>query len=201
MTNFTYFFISSFLSSIIGSGQQLVTVAEDNRSPQGLWQVREAHDEGNIVPPACLTGAPVPCGKTIRLNHVVSLRFFINNLEQFDTLIFYSSQVTGSNLHTHDIRSPLSNQQEVSGFGRDGSTDSGDDWIVVCNTGHWKRDTPMQLRSAATNRYLGASSSVKFTEQNCGRGCPILNHLELFGREVNDLYTQWKVELGVHLHK
>ncbi|KAL3767176.1 hypothetical protein ACHAWU_003267 [Discostella pseudostelligera] len=162
-----------------GSGQQLVTVAEDNRSPQGLWQVREAHDEGNIVPPACLTGAPVPCGKTIRLNHIV----------------------TGSNLHTHGIRSPLSNQQEVSGFGRDGSTDLGDDWIVVCNTGHWKRDTPMQLRSAATNRYLGASSSVKFTEQNCGRGCPILNHLELFGREANDLYTQWKVELGVHLHK
>lgn len=201
MTNFTSFFISFFSSPTIGSGQQLVTVAEDNRSPQGLWQVREAHDEGNIVPPACLTGAPVPCGKTIRLNHVVSLRFFINNLEQFDTLIFYSSQVTGSNLHTHDIRSPLSNQQEVSGFGRDGSTDLGDDWIVVCNTGHWKRDTPMQLRSAATNRYLGASSSVKFTEQNCGRGCPILNHLELFGREANDLYTQWKVELGVHLHK
>lgn len=180
----------------------MVTVAEDNRSPQGLWQIREAHDEGNIVPSACLTGAPVPCGKTIRLNHLVSFRFFINNLELFDKLNFFCSQkVTGTNLHTHDIRSPLSNQQEVSGFGRDGSTDLGDDWIVVCNTGHWKRDTPMQLRSAATNRYLGASSSVKFTEQNCGRGCPILNHLELFGREVNDLYTQWKVELGVHLHK
>ncbi len=87
MTIFTYFFISSFLSSIIGSGQQLVTVAEDNRSPQGLWHVRDAHDEGNIVPPACLTGAPVPCGKTIRLNHIVSFSLY-NTLEQFDPLTY-----------------------------------------------------------------------------------------------------------------
>ena len=175
------FHLIIFIYSIFptGSGQQLVTAAEDNRSPQGLWQIREAHDEVNRAPPACLTGTPVTCGRTIRLNHIV----------------------TGSNLHTHGIRSPLSNQHEVSGFGRDGSTDTGDDWIVVCNTGHWRRDTPVQFRSLATGRFLGASSSVKFTEQNCGRGCPILNNLEVFGRESSDAYSQWKAELGVHLHK
>ena len=53
----------------------------------------------------------------------------------------------------------------------------------------------------ATNRYLGASSTVKFTEQNCGRGCPILNQLEVFARDKNDSHSHWKVELGVHLTK
>lgn len=97
--------------------------------------------------------------------------------------------------------------QQVTGFGQDGSGDSGDDWKVICEGGgyfsgtseYWNRNTPIQLKSVATNRYLGASSTVKFTEQNCGRGCPILNHLEVFGRTQNDSYSHWKVEQGVHL--
>eukprot|EP00581_Thalassiosira_minuscula_P010487 CAMPEP_0183710734 /NCGR_PEP_ID=MMETSP0737-20130205/6392_1 /TAXON_ID=385413 /ORGANISM="Thalassiosira miniscula, Strain CCMP1093" /LENGTH=221 /DNA_ID=CAMNT_0025939065 /DNA_START=79 /DNA_END=744 /DNA_ORIENTATION=- len=165
-----------------GSGQQLITAAQNKRSPKGLWQVREGNDEK-----FCETGVPVKCGQTIRLMHLQ----------------------TGSNLHTHGIRSPLSNQHEVTGFGQGGEGDSGDDWTVVCGGGgyfsggdeYWHRDKPIQLKSVATNRYLGSSSTVKFTEQNCGRGCPILNHLEVFGRNSNDSYSHWKVELGVHLSK
>jgi len=165
-----------------GSGQQLVTAIENDRSPKGLWQVREGSEEG-----ICEVGTPVKCGQTVRLTHVI----------------------TGSNLHTHGIKSPLSNQHEVTGFGQDGSGDSGDDWKVVCETGSyfgganefWKRDALIQLRSIATNRYLGASSTVKFTQQNCGRGCPILDNLEVFGRSSNDSYSHWKVELGVHIYK
>ena len=73
--------------AISGSGQQLVTAAENNRSPNGLWQVREGSDEKT-----CEVGTPVKCGQVIRLMHIG----------------------TGSNLHTHGIRSPLSNQHEVS---------------------------------------------------------------------------------------
>lgn len=113
-------------------------------------------------------------------------------------------------MHTHGIRSPLSNQHEVTGFGQQGEGDSGDDWTVTCEAGgyfsgggdeHWIRDKPVQFKSVATNRFLGASSTVKFTEQNCGRGCPIMNHLEVFGRNSNDSYSHWKVELGVLLYK
>lgn len=165
-----------------GSGQQLVTANDNDRSPKGLWQVR-----GPSTGEVCETGTPVKCGSTIRLMHVL----------------------TGSNLHTHGIKSPLSNQHEVTGFGQDGAGDAGDDWNVVCETGSyfgganeiWKRNEPIQLQSAATKRYLGASSTVKFTEQNCGRGCPILNNLEVFGRTKNDSYSHWKVILGVHLYK
>ena len=166
-----------------GSGQQLVTAAEDNRTPKGLWQVREGHNA--MMDGTCETGAPIKCGSIVRLMHLE----------------------TGTNLHTHAIRSPLSNQHEVSCFGEGGVGDSGDDWTVVCDgvtrnrALYWVRGAPIQLRSVATGRWLGASSSVQFSESNCGRGCPIMNHLEVFGRESNDSYSRWIVELGVHLHK
>ncbi|KAL9180971.1 hypothetical protein ACHAXT_009776 [Thalassiosira profunda] len=166
-----------------GSGQQLVTASQNNRAPKGLWQIREGHDEA-----FCEAGTPVKCGQVLRFMHLE----------------------TGSNLHTHGIRSPLSNQHEVTGFGQDGEGDAGDDWRVVCDASagyfsggaeYWIREAPVQFKSIATNRFLGASSTVKFTEQNCGRGCPIMNHLEVFGRNSNDSYSHWKADLGVHLYK
>ncbi|EJK44231.1 hypothetical protein THAOC_37248 [Thalassiosira oceanica] len=163
-----------------GSGQQLVTAVANSESPKGLWQIRNGSDE-----PFCEAGWPVKCGQKIRLTHLQ----------------------TGSNLHTHGVRSPLSNQHEVTGFGQDGEGDSGDDWIVECSSGgyrsktHLNRDEPFMLKSGATGRYLGASSTVKFNEQNCGRGCPILNQLEVFGRNRLDDYSHWRIELGVHLTK
>lgn len=166
-----------------GSGQQLVTASQDNSKSSSMWQIREGNNED-----FCAAATPVKCGQVIRFLHLD----------------------TGSNLHTHGIRSPLSNQHEVTGFGQNGEGDAGDDWTVVCEGGgyfsgggqqYWIRDKPIQLKSVATNRYLGASSTVKFTEQNCGRGCPILNQLEVFGRSNSDSYTHWKVELGVHLYK
>lgn len=167
-----------------GSGQQLVTAVQNNKTPNGLWLVRGGHGEATN----CEVGTPVKCGQEIRLTHVT----------------------TGKSLHTHGIKSPLSNQHEVTGFGGgEGEGDSGDNWKVVCDGGgyfsssaeYWLRDKPIMLQNAATNRYLGSSSTVQFTQQNCGRNCPIMNHLEVFGRSTNDQYTQWKVELGVHLYK
>lgn len=178
-----YVLYSDEMQANSGSGQQLVTASHNVRSTKGLWQVREGTDD-----PFCEAGTPVKCGQVIRLFHVE----------------------TGSNLHTHGIRSPLSSQHEVTGFGQNGQGDRGDDWKVVCESGgyfggggaeYWERETPVQLKSVATSRFLGASSTVKFTEQNCGRGCPILNHLEVFGRTSNDSYSHWKVEQGVILYK
>lgn len=128
-----------------GSGQQLVTAAAISNSHNGLWQVREANDD-----PHCDTAAPIKCGEIIRLTHLG----------------------TNNNLHTHGIKSPLSNQHEVTGFGNgSGEGDSGDDWRVMCSGGgeYWLRGGEVSFRSTATSRYLGAASNIKFSEQNCGR--------------------------------
>jgi dolichyl-phosphate-mannose--protein O-mannosyl transferase len=108
------------------------------------------------------------------------------------------------NLHSHLVKSPLSNQQEVSGFGSDGEGDSGDSWIIVCtNTKgkYWKRNEKVRLQHGDTSKYLGASDQAKYTQQNCGSCCPILNQLETFGRTHEDNMSLFKVELGVHLSK
>lgn len=172
-----------------GSGQQLVTAFEDISSITGLWHVREGYQAddqaGGGGGGACVAGTPIKCGQVIRLMHLQ----------------------TGANLHTHGIRSPLSNQHEVSCFGQDGKGDAGDDWQVVCDGStynralYWVREATIQLKSTATNRWLGASKSVQYNENNCGRGCPIVNHLEVFGRESNDAHSHWKVEQGVYLSK
>ena len=71
--------------------------------------------EGDVVnssdePQFCKSGAPVKCGDVIRLEHTE----------------------TAKNVHTHEIRSPLSGNFEVSGFGDDGEGDSGDNWKIEC---------------------------------------------------------------------
>lgn len=80
-------YAQKYLYVSTGSGQQLVTAVQNKRSPKGLWQIREANDDQ-----FCEAGKPVKCGQVIRLMHLE----------------------TGSNLHTHGIRSPLSNQHEVN---------------------------------------------------------------------------------------
>jgi hypothetical protein len=108
------------------------------------------------------------------------------------------------NLHSHDVRSPLSRQNEVIGFigAGDGTGDNGEDWQLVCDTTYWKREGMMILIHVVdSGKYLGASSTVTFTQQNCGHSCPIMNHLDVFGRTENDAYAYWLVRLGVHLSR
>jgi hypothetical protein len=50
-------------------------------------------------------------------------------------------------------------------------------------------------------KYLGGSSQVQLNQQNCGGGCPIMNHLEAFGRQRADAFSEFKAELGVYLFK
>ncbi len=172
-----------------GSGQQIVTVVGGQPTSNNMmWWVRGPNDhefrKEQSSPPACEDGTamPIKCGEIIRLTHL-------------------ETQV---NLHSHEVKSPLSRQQEVSGFGNgDGRGDNGDDWKVVCAAGsskYWSRESKVHLQHVDSGKYLGASSTVKFTHQNCGHSCPILNHLEAFSRSSRDKYGQWFVESGVHIH-
>lgn len=84
-----------------GSRQQQVTCfAGDN--DENAWLVKAAHGEW------CTRGNPVRNGDIIRIQHMT----------------------TGRNLHSHGIPSPVTGQQEVSGYGDDGAGDSNDNWRV-----------------------------------------------------------------------
>eukprot|EP00339_Tiarina_fusa_P015099 CAMPEP_0117080922 /NCGR_PEP_ID=MMETSP0472-20121206/57071_1 /TAXON_ID=693140 ORGANISM="Tiarina fusus, Strain LIS" /NCGR_SAMPLE_ID=MMETSP0472 /ASSEMBLY_ACC=CAM_ASM_000603 /LENGTH=228 /DNA_ID=CAMNT_0004808713 /DNA_START=103 /DNA_END=789 /DNA_ORIENTATION=- len=177
----TEYFLSSEEKQLGGgSGQQIVTAVSNPTTINALWYVRGPNDDSRGDDAACTEGVaePIPCGSVIRFTHLSTLK----------------------NLHSHEVRSPLSRQQEVSGFGAgDMNGDNGDDWTVVCKGKYWKREEMVQFQHVDSGKYLGASSTVKFTHQNCGHNCPILNHLEVFGRTQKDSYVSWVVEMGVHL--
>ena len=170
-----------------GSGQQIVTSIASPTTTNTLWWIRGPHDadrypfKGGTA--ACHTqgvAEPIQCGQVIRLTHLETLR----------------------NLHSHNVRSPLSQQQEVSAYGEgDGAGDNGDDWKVVCNGKYWERSTMVSFQHVDSGHFLGSSSTVKFSHQNCGHSCPIMNHLEVFGRNSKDNYGVWVVEMGVHISK
>lgn len=171
-----------------GSGQQIVTAIGDNPTTTNtFWWVRGPNDPSSrgSAASACMGGTaqPIKCNEIIRLTHLETMK----------------------NLHSHNVKSPLSRQQEVSAYGEgDGLGDNGDDWRVVCTSGggqqYWRREQKVAFQHVDSGKFLGASSSVKFTHQNCGHSCPILNHLEAFGRASQDTYGNWFVEAGVHIH-
>ena len=107
------FYVSRSLTSMSanygsGSGQQIITSQQSKDDTNTLFTIRDAERTNSI----CKTGAPIKCGDYIRLEH----------------------SSTGKNLHSHTgVKAPLSQRQEVSGFGDDGSGDAGDDWQIVCN--------------------------------------------------------------------
>ena len=168
-----------------GSGQQIVTAVENPTTLNTMWWIREPSDpesRGNEAACNDGTATPIQCNQILRLTHLDTLR----------------------NLHSHNVKSPLSRQQEVSGYGEgDGEGDNGDDWRVICSASsakYWKREAKVYLQHVDSGKFLGASSTVKFTQQNCGHNCPIMGHAEVFARQSQDQYGQWFVESGVHIH-
>eukprot|EP00527_Entomoneis_sp_CCMP2396_P003781 CAMPEP_0198143206 /NCGR_PEP_ID=MMETSP1443-20131203/6031_1 /TAXON_ID=186043 /ORGANISM="Entomoneis sp., Strain CCMP2396" /LENGTH=234 /DNA_ID=CAMNT_0043806393 /DNA_START=20 /DNA_END=724 /DNA_ORIENTATION=- len=171
-----------------GSGQQLVTFQKDRATQNTLWLVRPAHhgmEDKSEYPDvaSCGLAEPIMCNTPIRLTHLDTKR----------------------NLHSHGVKSPMSRQQEVSAYGvGDGKGDGGDDWIIRCiapNSKYWKRGESFHLFHRDTAKFLGTTKTVEFTRDNCGQNCPIMGHLEAFGRGTNDKYTTFKVEQGVHIAK
>jgi dolichyl-phosphate-mannose--protein O-mannosyl transferase len=169
-----------------GSGQQIITFVSDPGTHNTLWHIRPAqHGLASEYPEtaSCQLAQPIPCGGVIRLTHVGTYR----------------------NLHSHAVESVLSRQQEVTGYGTgDGKGDGGDNWKVECAAAgakHWKRGAAVRLKHEDTGKYLGTSANVKFDANTCGHNCPIMGHLEAFGRSAADVHTLLTTEQGIHLSK
>jgi len=170
-----------------GSGQHLATwVRDDPSSTRSLWWVRPAHHGEEKLEysskysthDTCRGAAqPVKCGDVIRLTNLDTKR----------------------TLHSHNVVSPLSKQQEVTVF--DGN-DSGDDFRVECTRSKdfWKRGESVRLQHVATRKYLGGSKDAEFNEKTCGRNCPLMNHLESFARGGKDGLTEIQAEQGIYLN-
>lgn len=144
-----------------GSGQQSVTAVEDDDDSNSYWQIRGPDASNN-----CKRGEPIECGSKIRMTHLN----------------------TRKNLHTHQYRSPLSSQQEVSAFGANGEGDELDVWEVQCNTGSWTRQNTVTIYHPETNRFLGLSGKIF--------GRPIANQMEVIGSKSQQ---KWAVAEGVYI--
>ena len=165
-----YYLYSEKSRNAHGSNQQIVTLSKDHlNSERTMWWLHGSHDNN------CTTAAPIHCGEAVRLSHVATKR----------------------NLHTHKYQSSLSGQQEITAFGDDYVGDGGDDWIVKCEGEYWKRNSEFRLFHRDTQCHLGAASTVSYNERNCGQECPIMNHLEAFGRKGADEYSVFQVESGL----
>mmetsp|Transcript_11261 Transcript_11261/g.13320 ORF Transcript_11261/g.13320 Transcript_11261/m.13320 type:complete len:225 (-) Transcript_11261:180-854(-) len=159
-----------------GSNQQLVTSSPTRTDSSSLWIIASGH---GIEP--CVPGAKIAFGSKIRFTHMN----------------------TGSNLHSHGYKSPLTNNQEVTGFGDDGSGDAGDNWKVSPHRSkgnYWKRDEVVFINHLDTGAKLGSSMKAQFTRNNCGNRCPVMDHLEVYSAKVNHgASMMWKAEHGVYL--
>jgi dolichyl-phosphate-mannose--protein O-mannosyl transferase len=156
-----------------GSGQQSVTATSTPGDSTSLWMIAEP-DQKDI----CTAGTAMVCNSVIRLTHLL----------------------TGKNLHSHEFKSPLTGQQEVSAFGTDGQGDGGDDWRVVCASGkqEWVSGVPFHLQHVPTGRYLSASDQARFTQQNCPN-CPIVGQLEVAAVTGQKEGGKWVVQRGVFI--
>ncbi|CAI8055673.1 Stromal cell-derived factor 2 [Geodia barretti] len=151
-----------------GSGQQTVTGVPHADDVNSYWLVKGAYG----VDTNYQRGASVQCGSVIRLQHVQTRKF----------------------LHSHRFKSPLSGNQEVSAFGGDDSSDSGDNWEVECSSSqaqYWQRDENVRLKHVDTNAYL------HITGHKYGR--PISGQKEVSGISTKSSSNLWRAMEGVYL--
>ena len=145
-----------------GSGQQSVTGAE-NQDTNSYWSLLGPKDQ------QCNRGSPIECGATIRLQHVQTRKF----------------------LHSHLFKSPLSNQQEVSAFGSDNESDTGDHWQVHCKTRYWQKSDAARLKHVDTDSWLSLSGNTY--------GRPIYGQAEVICSTTIDSSSSWTVVEGVYV--
>eukprot|EP00792_Barthelona_sp_PAP020_P012395 TRINITY_DN7052_c0_g1_i1.p1 TRINITY_DN7052_c0_g1~~TRINITY_DN7052_c0_g1_i1.p1 ORF type:complete len:227 (-),score=57.42 TRINITY_DN7052_c0_g1_i1:7-648(-) len=157
-----YFLHSHPASYGTGSQQQSVTAFPDAHDSNSLWLVKAGFKKKH-----CSRGEPIKCGSILRLEHVN----------------------TRHNLHSHQYKSPLSQQQEISCFGENGEGDKSDDWKVLCRGDYWKRETPVKFVHVATKKYL---HSHKHEYQH-----PIAGQREVTGYDQeNDMNNVWVATNG-----
>lgn len=145
-----------------GSGQQSVTAAE-NQDTNSYWSILGAKNK------PCQRGEPLECGTTIRLQHVQTRKY----------------------LHSHLFKSPLSSQQEVSAFGGDEDSDTGDHWMLYCKSKYWQRKEPARLKHIDTDMWLSLSGNTY--------GRPIFGQMEVICSSSSDATSYWKTAEGVYV--
>ncbi len=146
-----------------GSGQQSVTGISDMDDHNSHWAIRGPLDA------ACKRGEPIKCGSMVRFQHMA----------------------TGTLLHSHLFPSPLSRNQEVSCFGKDGAGDTGDYWELQCGGDFWERDEDVRLKHKDTGMFL-ATTGNRF-------GRPINGQNEICAVGSTTVETAWRAAEGVYI--
>ena len=153
-----------------GSGQQAVIGTPTEDSAESMWLIR-----GPVVKPGnkavhCPQGTPITKNMPIRLQHMGTKRW----------------------LHSHLFSSPLSNQQEVSCFGSDTQSDTGDVWIVEWDGSEkfWEQDMGVRLKHKDTGAYL-SSSTQKYQR-------PIAGNTEVYASKKTGKEATFKAGEGVY---
>lgn len=126
------------------SNQQQIT-CHHRIDTYGYWTVKGRHGQAQSE----VDGQDLRCGSIIRLEHLN----------------------TRTNLHSHsNSRSPVTSQQEVTGFGTDGNGD--DNWeIVEISAGMdvWTTGNAIKLRHQNTGRYLYSQAEMSPPEYTDGQ--------------------------------
>ncbi|KAK4488879.1 hypothetical protein RD792_004669 [Penstemon davidsonii] len=119
-----------------GSGQQSVTGFPNVDDSNSYWIVRPTHDS------SAKQGDTIRSGTSVRLQHMRTRKW----------------------LHSHLHASPISGNLEVSCFGGDGESDTGDYWRLEIegNGKTWRQDQRVRLRHVDTGGYLH-SHDKKYT--------------------------------------
>ncbi|KAI8377651.1 MIR motif-containing protein [Radiomyces spectabilis] len=126
-----------------GSGQQMVFASDDGDENVSVWKI--------------LT----PSGSEERPGYEVG----------YDDILRLKHLGTGRHLHSHEIESPITGQQEVSGFGNDDESDDNDLWVLERlgegdEDSLWHVDTPVILRHAQTRNTLHSHNEAYDDEKN-----------------------------------
>ncbi|GMT30382.1 hypothetical protein PFISCL1PPCAC_21679, partial [Pristionchus fissidentatus] len=147
-----------------GSGQQSVTGVRTSDDVNSHWNLLAALGKPTI------RGEPVQCGDKIRLQHLKTECF----------------------LHSHHFDAPLSKgNQEVSCFGSEKESDTGDNWEVVCGNDEWLESESVKLQHVDTGAFLALSG------QQFGR--PIAGQREVVGSAHESGSINWRVAEGVFM--
>lgn len=85
----------------------------------------------------------------------------------------------------------MSNQQEVSAFGNDEDSDTGDHWMVNCDRKYWIQGESIRLQHVDTGKWLTLSSNTY--------GRPIHGQKEIVGAANPSSLSYWKTLEGVHV--
>ncbi|KAJ6251418.1 stromal cell-derived factor 2-like protein [Anaeramoeba flamelloides] len=144
-----------------GSGQQSATGIRNTDDSGSLWIIKAKHGS------QCKQGEVIKNGDIIRLEHLA----------------------TQKNLHSHNHKSPLSNNQEVSAFGSNSDGNRDDDFEVITEN-VWFQDQKVSFKHTSTGLYL-ADSGKRYNR-------PIQGQTEICAiNRNNKKLSHWKATYGI----